>query len=141
MRAAMLGGLVAVAAGCGRGEQPASDRAAERPRVEIVAPATGDTVSLPVTIRLAVYGATVVPADGLREEGRGHHHLLVNVDLPAPDQPIPVGDGFIHLGTGATEYVLEGLGPGPHRIIAVFAYGDHVPMASVATDTILIVVR
>ncbi len=125
-----------LAAGCARSE----DRAAAS-RAEILAPADGDSVTLPFTVRLAAHGIEIVAATGVREEGRGHHHLLVDVDPPAPGAPLPAATGFIHLGTGAVERVLDSLPPGPHRIIAVLAYGDHVPMAAVATDTVRIVVR
>jgi hypothetical protein len=47
----------------------------------------------------------------------------------------------VHLGTGGTEHTFTGVAPGPHRIIAVVAYGDHVPMASVKADTVNIVVK
>lgn len=126
--------------GC-KGDRPAADAAAPEPRVEIVAPATGDTVSVPFTVRLQAIGVEVVPASGIREEGKGHHHLLIDSDLAALDQPIPAGPRWIHVGTGAAERVVDSLSPGPHRIIAVLGYGDHVPMSRVATDTITVIVR
>ncbi|MGH7546036.1 MAG: DUF4399 domain-containing protein, partial [Gemmatimonadota bacterium] len=50
-------------------------------------------------------------------------------------------DGIIHLGTGANQFELKSLSPGSHRIIAVLAYGDHVPMPDVAADTVAIFVQ
>jgi hypothetical protein len=47
----------------------------------------------------------------------------------------------VHLGTGTSEYTVASLAPGRHRIIAVFASGDHVPMPSVARDTVTVIVR
>jgi hypothetical protein len=111
------------------------------PRVEILAPAAGDTVDLPFTVRLAAHGVDLVPASGLREEGQGHHHLVFDADLPTGDGPLPVGGGFIHVGTGVGEWVVDSLPAGPHRLIAVLGYGDHVPMRLVATDTVWFVVR
>jgi hypothetical protein len=111
------------------------------PRVEILAPAAGDTVDLPFTVRLAAHGVEVVPASGLQEVGQGHHHLVFDADLPADDGPLPVGGGFIHVGTGVGEWVVDSLPAGPHRLIAVLGYGDHVPMRMVATDTVWFVVR
>lgn len=110
-------------------------------RVEILAPADGDTVSQPFTVRLAAHGAELVAASGVREEGRGHHHLVIDLDLPSPDVPILTGLGLVHIGTGAAERMIDSLPPGPHRIIAVLGYGDHVPVTGMATDTIRIVVR
>lgn len=121
---------------------------ADRPRppaepaaTHVVSPADGDTVSADVVVRLSVTGARVVPATGIRVDGEGHHHLFVDADLTPADSAIPKTDGVYHIGSGADSLLLQGLAPGSHRIIARFAYGDHVPMPDVATDTIWVVVR
>ena len=129
-----------VAMGCGARE-PEAATAFEPAQVEIVAPVDGDSVSLPITIRLTASGITIAPASGVREAGIGHHHLLVDADHSPDDQPIPTGNGYIHLGSGVSEWVLDSLPPGPHRIIARLAWGDHVPVTGGVTDTIRIVVR
>ncbi len=136
--AALVAGNVLV--GCGRGAEPPV-QAAETARVEILSPASGDTVSLPVTLQLRASGIAIVAATGVREEGRAHHHLLVDADHSPDGQPIPTGNGYIHLGSGASEWVVDSLPAGTHRIIARLAWGDHVPVAGSATDTITIVVR
>ncbi len=131
--AALLG---VTALGCGD-----RDRApAELPGVAIVAPADGDTVSVPFTVQFAARGVAVVPADGLRTDGQGHHHLLIDQEVPE-GMPIPAGPGFLHIGTGATELRIDSLPPGLYRLIAVLGHGDHVPLPSVATDTVRITVR
>lgn len=110
-------------------------------RAEIVMPGEGAEVRGEVPITLGAEGVVVEAASGTRDEGRGHHHLFVDTDLSPAGEPIPAGvPGIIHIGTGASEYVLTDLAPGPHRIIAMLAYGDHVPMEGVATDTLNIVV-
>ncbi|HMU61452.1 MAG TPA: DUF4399 domain-containing protein [Gemmatimonadales bacterium] len=109
--------------------------------VQILAPANGDTVPPDVVVRLGVTGERVVPATGIRVEGEGHHHLFVDADLTPADSIIPKTGGIYHIGSGADSLLLQGLAPGTHRIIARFAYGDHVPMPNVATDTIWVVVR
>jgi hypothetical protein len=109
--------------------------------VHILAPADGDTVSPDVVVRLGVTGERVVPATGIRVEGEGHHHLFVDADLTPADSTIPKAEGIYHIGSGADSLLLPGLAPGTHRIIARFAYGDHVPVPEVATDTIWVVVR
>lgn len=151
-RLGVLASLVAAGAGaaaCGSGEPAPSDSAtaaapaaAESPAVQILSPADGDSVSLPFTITLGATGVEVVAATGQREAGKGHHHLVIDADAPENDT-LPLGQppAVIHLGTGATERVLDSLPPGPHRIIAVFAWGDHVPMAGVKRDTVTVVVR
>jgi len=109
--------------------------------VEILAPADGDTVSLPFTVRLSAVGVETVPATGQAEAGKGHHHLIIGGEAPSDDVPLPGAPQVIHLGTGASEHVIESLSPGSHRIIAIFASGDHVPMPAVGRDTITVVVR
>ncbi|MFW6023650.1 MAG: DUF3516 domain-containing protein [Myxococcota bacterium] len=83
------------------------------------------------------------PAEGERTaDDAGHHHIFVDHDVTALDEPIPADvEGIVHLGDGSAEYELADLPPGEHRLIAVPAYGDHVPMARVATDTVRIVVE
>jgi len=153
-RLGLLASLVtatAAAAACGQGETAASDSAAPAadtaaaataPAVAILSPAEGDSVSLPFTLTLGATGVEVVAATGQREEGKGHHHLVIDADAPDNDT-LPLGGppSVIHMGNGATERVLDSLPPGPHRIIAVFAWGDHVPMRGVKRDTVTIVVR
>lgn len=109
-------------------------------RVRIVAPAEGATVSLPFTIRLEADGITVAAADGQRTPGRGHHHLFFDADVTPADSTIPKTAQVIHLGSGASEFTVESLEHGPHRIIAVMADGAHIPIPTVAPDTVRVVV-
>lgn len=109
--------------------------------VEILSPAEGDSVTLPLTIRLGASGVEVVPATGQVEPGKGHHHLILDGDVPSDTVALPSPPVAIHLGTGATEYTVDSLAPGPHRVIAVFAAGNHVPMRDVRRDTVHFVVR
>jgi len=122
--------------GCTDRPDPAVEPAASR----ILSPSDGDTVSADVLLHLGVTGARAVPATGLRVEGEGHHHVFVDVDLPPADSAIPKTEGIHHVGSGADTLRLTGLTPGPHRIITRFAWGDHVPMPGVATDTIWVTV-
>jgi hypothetical protein len=115
--------------------------AAEMPAVSITSPADGDTVTQPFTVQLAATGVEVIAATGVAEPGKGHHHLLIDGDAPADTAPLPKPPIVIHLGTGATEKVMDSLSVGPHRIIAIFASGDHVPMANVKRDTITVIVK
>jgi len=108
----------------------------------IQTPAEGDTVGADVKVTLGAQGVTIEKATGIRVEGIGHHHLFLDEAPTAADVPIPPASPTrVHLGTGSTEHTFTGVAPGPHRIIAVVAYGDHVPMGGVKADTINIVVR
>jgi len=127
---------------CGGDRSEQQEGAPAAPRAIILQPANGDTVGREVRVVLGAEGVEVVAADGQRVAGLGHHHLFIDADLPPADAAIPAGvPGVVHIGTGAGEWTLSGLAPGEHRIIAVLAYGSHVPMEGVATDTVRVVVR
>jgi hypothetical protein len=128
---------------CGGGDRGGEQAAqAPAPRAIILQPASGDTVGPDITVVLGAEGVEVVAADGQRVAGRGHHHLFIDVDVTPTDSAIPAGvAGIVHIGTGATQSTVSGLTPGQHRIIAVLAYGNHVPMEGVGTDTAVVVVR
>jgi len=104
--------------------------------VRIVEPAQGATVKLPFTVRLEATGVRIVPADGQRTPGEGHHHLFFDVSPTAGESAIPKTDQIVHLGSGAADFRVETLTPGAHRIIAVVADGAHIPLAGAAADTV-----
>lgn len=112
------------------------------PRVQISAPAEGDTIDRgDVTVRLVVEGLVVVPA-GVEQASSGHHHLLVDSPLPELNRPIPSEAGrYIHLGKGQTDYLLEGLAAGQHQVIALVGDHLHVPLNPPVADTVRFVVR
>ncbi len=123
-------------------DEPADTAAAlATASVSITSPAEGDSVSLPFTITLEASGVEVVPATGTSEPGKGHHHLIVDGDITDDTLPLAPAPIVIHMGNGATEKVMDSLSKGPHRIIAVFADGMHVPMKSVRSDTLNVIVR
>lgn len=134
-----------VLSACGKTPEPPPPAeptpAAPAPEVSIVSPADGDTTGSRIVIRLAAAGVRVVPASGQKVAGEGHHHVFVDVDPSAPDSIIRQGKGIFHLGSGVDSLVVDSLAPGSHRLIAVFASGDHVPMTGVKGDTARIVVR
>ncbi len=109
-----------------------------RPTVTIETPADGAVItadSLPVT--LSASGIDIVAADGEPTPGRAHHHLFLDVDLTPAGEAIPGWrPGVTHMGTGASSFTLKGLTPGRHRLIAVLALGDHVPLEPWAVDTV-----
>lgn len=128
--------LIALAAACGcAAESP--------PAVTIESPADGAVISadsLPVT--LAASGIDIVAADGEPTPGRAHHHLFLDVDVTPAGEVIPkLAEGVTHLGTGASTFTLKNLAPGPHRLIAVLALGDHVPLDPWAVDTVYFTVQ
>ncbi len=110
-------------------------------RVEIVEPADGAIVnSRDVWVKLAAAGFEIVPASEERS-GTAHHHLFVDTALTLPSDTIPAGiTGIVHLGRGQTEFVVQGLAPGAHRVIAILADWAHLPLDPLA-DTVRFTVR
>jgi hypothetical protein len=45
----------------------------------------------------------------------GHHHLLIDTDLPPLNEPIPNDFNHLHFGAGQTEAQVT-LKPGPHTL-------------------------
>ncbi|HYT05065.1 MAG TPA: DUF4399 domain-containing protein [Gemmatimonadales bacterium] len=110
-------------------------------KVKIAAPASGATVTGPVTVKLQATGVEIVPATDERP-GTGHHHLFVDRDVTPVNDTIPKGvTGIIHLGRGQTEFVLDSLKPGPHRVIAVVADWRHIPLKPLVADTVKFTVK
>lgn len=57
----------------------------------------------------------------------GHHHLLINRDLPLDfKQPLPFNEQYIHFGKGQMESVLN-LSPGSYTLRLVLADEKHIP--------------
>lgn len=57
----------------------------------------------------------------------GHHHLLVNRDLPLDfSKPLPFNDQYIHFGKGQMETVLT-FAPGKYQLRLVLADDKHIP--------------
>jgi len=96
-------------------------------KVFIVSPKDGATVSSPVTVKFGVKGMAVVPA-GTKQDNSGHHHLLIDTDIPSDlSLPLPsVPDKVVHFGKGQTETTVT-LPPGKHTLQLVFADANHIP--------------
>lgn len=94
-------------------------------RLYIIAPRDGAVVSNPVTVQFGLRGMGIAPA-GIAFENTGHHHLLVDVELPPFDAPIPADERHLHFGRGQTETVLQ-LAPGAHRLQLLLADHLHRP--------------
>lgn len=85
----------------------------------------GSTVKSPVLVQFGLKGMGVAPA-GTAKENTGHHHILVDVENPNLEMPIPTDDNHKHFGAGQTETSLE-LKPGKHTLQLVLADLSHFP--------------
>jgi len=95
--------------------------------VYLISPASGETVSSPVLVQFGLRGMGIAPA-GVEKAGTGHHHLLIDTDLPADmSLPIAADDRHRHYGGGQTETVLE-LSPGPHTLQLLLGDERHIPL-------------
>jgi hypothetical protein len=106
----------------------------------IIEPADGATVSSPVRILFGLRGAGVVPA-GIAHETAGHHHLLIDTELPNLGLPIPADENHRHFGLGQTETEIE-LAPGTHTLQLLLGDELHVPHdPPISSERITIEVR
>ena len=94
-------------------------------RVFFVTPQNGAVVSSPFPVEFGISGMQVARA-GENRPNTGHHHLLIDTDMPDPGLPIAADDQHVHFGDAstATELTLE---PGEHTLQLLFADHLHIP--------------
>ena len=109
--------------------------------VYIVSPKDGAKVKSPVTVVFGLKGMGVAPA-GIKFDNTGHHHLLIDNELPADlSQPLAANEKSVHFGKGQTETSLT-LAPGKHTLQLVLGDSLHVPHdPAVVSKKITIVVE
>jgi hypothetical protein len=88
-------------------------------------PADGMRVPERFTVKIGLKEMGVAPA-GVNKSFTGHHHLLIDTDMVALDEPIPSDYNHIHLGGGQTEVVLT-LPQGTHTLQLLLGDHEHVP--------------
>jgi Domain of unknown function (DUF4399) len=94
--------------------------------VYIISPKDGATVKSPVRVRFGLKGMGIAPA-GVKFENTGHHHLLIDTDVPADlNAPLPTTDQVKHFGKGQTEASVE-LPPGKHTLMLLLGDQNHTP--------------
>jgi len=98
---------------------------AEGARVFFITPADGATVTNPISIEFGVEGMEVVKA-GNDQPHSGHHHLLIDTDLPDLALPIPADEHHVHFGDGRTATEIS-LPPGEHTLQMLLGDHLHIP--------------
>ncbi len=109
--------------------------------VYFVMPNDGATVQSPFTVVFGLRNMGVAPA-GMDKDGTGHHHLLIDTELPSDmSQPLPATDQVKHFGGGQTETELE-LPAGEHTLQLLLGNHAHVPHSEpVVSERITITVE
>jgi hypothetical protein len=107
--------------------KPAMPRtpAPEGARVFFIAPADGAVVTGTFTVEFGVEAMAVVRA-GDNAPASGHHHLLIDTDLPDLGLPIPADANHVHFGDGRTSTELT-LPAGEHTLQLLFGDHLHIP--------------
>jgi hypothetical protein len=95
----------------------------------IVSPIDGATVSSPVKVVFGLSAPYGVAPAGVVMDNTGHHHLIIDAELPNLAGPIPKDNNYRHFGGGQTEASIE-LSPGVHTLQLLLGDFKHVPHAS-----------
>lgn len=88
-------------------------------------PNDGEVVRSPFRVWFGLRNMGVAPA-GVTRDRTGHHHLIINDELPPLDEPIPNNPTHLHFGAGQTETMLT-LPPGRYTLQLIMGDHDHVP--------------
>lgn len=98
---------------------------AEGARVFFITPSDGDTVSSTVWLEFGLDGMELAPS-GTAIPNSGHHHIIIDQDLPDLSLPVPADAQHVHFGDARSETELD-LAPGPHTLQLLFADHLHIP--------------
>ena len=131
----------------GQAAEPAAKPAAKpspnpaAPQVYFIWPYDGSVITGgKFWVRMGLRNMGVAPK-GADVPGTGHHHLLIDTELPAMNEPIPNNRNNLHFGAGETEARVE-LPPGTHTLQLLLGDKDHVPhKPPVVSKKITITVR
>lgn len=76
-------------------------------------------------LRMGLRNMGVAPK-GVKMANVGHHHVLIDTELPPMDQQIPNDRNHVHFGAGETEARIE-LPPGKHTLQLLLGDDNHFP--------------
>lgn len=103
-------------------QKPVADDA----RVYIIWPKDGQVIhGGKLWVRMGARNVGIAPA-GIIRDNTGHHHFIINSELPPSDEPIPNDPNHLHFGKGQTEVRLE-LPPGRHTLQMLMGDDLHIP--------------
>ena len=106
--------------------QSARVQSVENAQVYFIWPADGAVLTNgKFWVRMGLRNMGVAPK-GTDVAKTGHHHLIIDADLPPMDEPIPNDRNHLHFGAGETEARVE-LPPGKHTLQLLLGDMNHVP--------------
>ena len=121
MRIAIAAAMLAVAT-----PAFAAEPSPEGAKVYIIWPRDGTVIKGgKFWLRMGLVNMGVAPA-GVEKAETGHHHLIIDADLPPLDEPIPNDSNHLHFGKGQTEVRIE-LPPGEHTLQLLLGDANHIP--------------
>src|SRR4051794_29750027 len=85
----------------------------------------GATIAPKTIVHFGLRGMGLAPA-GIERQNSGHHHLLIDTEAPALNEPIPSDFNHLHFGNGQTEAEVS-LPPGEHTLQLMLGDLNHVP--------------
>ena len=94
-------------------------------QVVILQPQNGEEVHQTFEVYFGIEGMTLAPA-GTYAPTTGHHHLIIDADLPNLSLPIPSSSNYLHFGQGQDHTQLT-LIPGNHTLQLILGDGNHIP--------------
>lgn len=88
----------------------------------------GEEIQTPFVVHFGLsQGWGLAPIQSPAGGKSGHHHLLINRDLPLDfKQPLPFNEQYIHFGKGQMEATLD-LAPGDYTLRMLLADDKHLP--------------
>jgi len=100
----------------------------ENAKLDIISPKDGDTVPKTFKVQFGLEGMGVAPAGVYLGEDAptGHHHIVLDAELPNLELPFPMDENYLHFGGGQTETTLT-LEPGEHTLQLVLGDHAHIP--------------
>ncbi len=106
--------------------QSARTAAPENAQVYFIWPSDGTVIpNGKFWVRMGLRNMGVAPK-GSDVAKTGHHHLIIDSELPPLDEPIPNDRNHLHFGAGETEARVE-LPPGKHTLQLLLGDANHVP--------------
>lgn len=94
-------------------------------KVFFLKPSASETISGPVKVEFGVDNIEIVPS-GQDTPLSGHHHIIINADLPNMDLPIPADENYVHFGDGSSKTTLN-LEKGEHTLQLILGDYLHIP--------------